>query len=247
MFVHIDGVRHWRTCALFAYSSQNDKMALLKHQQKLVGALALRKPSLLAPRRTDPFAPVRWQPSRTSHLYAGSEFRGIQKSGTSSYDVRVEIKDVNLKESSLCGYLHIDGLTQEHPKLTTFFDAEIIGSAHSFKTEKWGADERTDKDHWERFDPYMSIKDTFEQNPLQCDLQNQDVLFMRWKEHFLVPDHRVEGIPGASFEGFYYISYNKSTGDIEGYYYHKTSERFQKLTLAHVADQPLSFGSYEFR
>lgn len=75
------------------------------------------------------------------------------------------------------------------------------------------------------FDPYQSIKDTFEQNPFQCDLQNQNVLFMRWKEHFLVPDHRVEGIPGASFEGFYYICYNKSTGDIEGYYYHKTSER----------------------
>jgi hypothetical protein len=92
MFVHIDGVRHWRTCALFAYSSQNDKMALLKHQQKLAGALTLRKPSLLAPKRTDPFAPVRWQPSRTSHLYAGSQFRGIQKSGTSSYDVKVDIK-----------------------------------------------------------------------------------------------------------------------------------------------------------
>jgi hypothetical protein len=41
-------------------------------------------------------------------------------------------------------------LTQEYPELTTFFDAEIIGSAHSFKTEKWGADERTDKDHWVR-------------------------------------------------------------------------------------------------
>ena len=28
---------------------------------------------------------------------------------------------------------------------------------------------------------------------------------MRWKERFLVPDHRVSQINGASFAGFYYI------------------------------------------
>jgi hypothetical protein len=31
------------------------------------------------------------------------------------------------------------------------------------------------------------------------------VLFMRWKEQFLVPDHRVRSINGASYAGFYYI------------------------------------------
>jgi len=30
-------------------------------------------------------------------------------------------------------------------------------------------------------------------------------VFMRWKEKFLVPDHRVKDINGASFAGFYYI------------------------------------------
>ncbi len=29
--------------------------------------------------------------------------------------------------------------------------------------------------------------------------------FMRWKERFLVPDHRVRDINGASFAGFYYL------------------------------------------
>jgi len=28
---------------------------------------------------------------------------------------------------------------------------------------------------------------------------------MRWKERFLVPDHRVQDINGASFAGFYYV------------------------------------------
>jgi hypothetical protein len=59
----------------------------------------------------------------------------------------------------------------------------------------------------------------------QDDLRDGDVVFMRWKEHFLVPDHRVEGITGASFAGFYYICYNKRTGDINGYYYHQSSEK----------------------
>lgn len=72
------------------------------------------------------------------------------------------------------------------------------------------------------------------------------------QEHFLVPDHTVQAIkgaicsrsglfyvlvyvwsvnlihvpmtPGASFAGFYYVMYTRSTGIIEGYYYHSQSE-----------------------
>lgn len=50
-------------------------------------------------------------------------------------------------------------------------------------------------------------------------------LFMRWKEYFLVPDHRVKTINGASFEGFYYICFNQITGGIEGIYFHAKSEK----------------------
>ena len=44
------------------------------------------------------------------------------------------------------------------------------------------------------------------------------------QELFLVPDHKVRDINGASFAGFYYICFQKSKGTIEGYYYHKLSE-----------------------
>lgn len=92
---------------------------------------------------------------------------------------------------------------------------------------------------------------------------------MRWKERFLVPDHRVNHINGASFAGFYYIylaldptlevgtvsspdarnptiledeaSMNQiGTGStarpiqLRGYYFHESSEPFQKLALYHV-------------
>ncbi|KAK3813510.1 MAG: vacuolar import/degradation protein Vid24, partial [Linnemannia elongata] len=132
---------------------------------------------------------------------------------------------VNLKDSSLCGYLHIRGLTDEYPELTTFFDAEIIGNAYSFVTKKWDAKSKTDKEHWTLFKPFEPMCDIFTNDDFKYDFQNKDVIFMRWKEHFLVPDHRVEGITGASFAGFYYICYNMSKGEIEGYYYHQSSEK----------------------
>lgn len=51
-------------------------------------------------------------------------------------------------------------------------------------------------------------------------------IFMRWKEYFLVPDHRVKTISGASFEGFYYICFNQFKGTISGIYYHAKSEKY---------------------
>lgn len=53
----------------------------------------------------------------------------------------------------------------------------------------------------------------------------QPNIFMRWKEWFLVPDHRVRSIQGASFEGFYYICFNQVEGNINGIYFHAKSEK----------------------
>lgn len=53
----------------------------------------------------------------------------------------------------------------------------------------------------------------------------QPNVFMRWKEWFLVPDHRVRSIQGASFEGFYYICFNQVEGRINGIYFHARSEK----------------------
>ena len=53
----------------------------------------------------------------------------------------------------------------------------------------------------------------------------QPNIFMRWKEWFLVPDHRVRSIQGASFEGFYYICFNQVEGKTNGIYFHARSEK----------------------
>ncbi|KAG0017581.1 hypothetical protein BGZ80_008145 [Entomortierella chlamydospora] len=218
--VHFQG--HLSSCPFHLDSaltfSQMKQSALLKQQQRL-------QQQKDTARRRDPFEYVRLMPTRTCHLYPGSKFQGRQESGPHSYDVMVDIKDVNLHESTLCGYLHIKGLTEQYPELTTFFDAEIIGPEYSFLTKKWDASEVTDEEHWTQFEPFEGVANMYKLEDAKYDYRNKDYVFMRWKEHFLVPDHRVEGIIGASFAGFYYICYNKQTGQISGYYYHHTSDK----------------------
>jgi hypothetical protein len=60
------------------------------------------------------------------------------------------------------------------------------------------------------------------------------ITFMRWKELFLVPDHKVRVINGASFAGFYYCCYDATSCTLHGYYFHTGSELFQSLQLKPV-------------
>ncbi|KAA1469510.1 hypothetical protein DENSPDRAFT_835145 [Dentipellis sp. KUC8613] len=137
-------------------------------------------------------------------LYPGATFQGTQKSGRSSYDVTVTIVDVDFSSSFLCGYLCIRGLTEDWPELTTYFDAEIIGSRYGFLTRNWGANEQEDMVHWARFPAFRHVKNKLKLPHLTMD-GDCGAVFMRWKERFLVPDHRVQDIHGASFAGFYYV------------------------------------------
>jgi len=178
-------------------------------------------------------------------LYPGSKFKGVQKSGRSSYDVEVELQDVDLDRSFLCGYLKISGLTDEFPVLTTFFEAEVVGLQHSFITGKWDANEQTDREHWGKFNAFSRFANDLRLVRTQLDPARSDHVFMRWKEHFLVPDHRIVSIAGASFAGFYYICYKRETAAIEGYYFHQSSEMFQSLRMHHVTQH--SSAEFKFR
>ncbi|XP_074603137.1 glucose-induced degradation protein 4 homolog [Brevipalpus obovatus] len=179
-------------------------------------------------------------------LYSGSQFRGHQKSKGGCYDVQVTLHHVDKHNSYLCGYLQINGLTEEFPTLTTFFHGEIISERYPFLTRKWEAHEEVDRKHWSKFPAFESFVKTFNSDSFDySQLKNLDCMFMRWKEHFLVPDHTIKEINGASFAGFYYICFNKQSRNIEGYYFHKTSEMFQSLNLDHVDEH--STQVFEFR
>ncbi|KAF8637337.1 hypothetical protein AX17_002838 [Amanita inopinata Kibby_2008] len=156
----------------------------------------------------DPLADITRLRIRTSThhcLYPGATFVGTQKSGRSSYDVTVTVVDVDFPASFLCGYLRIRGLTDDWPELTTYFDAEIIGGRYGFMTQKWGATEQEDLVHWARFPAFKHLKHELKKPLLTMSDRDRGAVFMRWKERFLVPDHRVQDISGASFAGFYYV------------------------------------------
>jgi hypothetical protein len=75
-----------------------------------------------------------------------------------------------------------------------------------------------DLQHWAKFESFGSIKEPFKDG-FVYDFENEDHVYMRWKEHFLVPDHKIKSISGASFAGFYYTCFQKSTGTIQGIYF----------------------------
>ncbi|KAI5826472.1 hypothetical protein K523DRAFT_322864 [Schizophyllum commune Tattone D] len=169
-----------------------------------------------APALSEPLVDItylRVRPQAHHCLYPGATFTGTQKSGRNSYDVNVTIMDVDFDASFLCGYLSIRGLTDDWPELTTYFDAEIVGSRHGFLTRKWNASEQDDMMHWQRFPAFKAVKHELQKPSYTLPDRDRGAIFMRWKERFLVPDHRVQDINGASFAGFYYVcvDFNSST------------------------------------
>ncbi|KAG7841509.1 hypothetical protein KL942_001388 [Ogataea angusta] len=199
-------------------------------------------PQIVASPGVRDFFASRHKSQVSSFLKPNSSFIGSQQSGRSTFEVRVDLKEVDLKRSYLCGYFTIHGLTESHPEFTTFFKGEIIGPHHSFYTEneEWGSNKRNDLQHWSRFPSWRSLdfdqdNDLANKHIYETALNNEH-LYMRWKEIFLVPDASVKSIMGASFEGFYYICFNQLTGSISGLYFHQSSGKFQQLELAHVPD-----------
>ncbi|KAI1430411.1 vacuolar import and degradation protein-domain-containing protein [Xylaria sp. FL1777] len=189
--------------------------------------------------------------SPSSFLRPGSKFHGTQQSERQIYDVDVDIKYIDLRESFLCGYLKIQGLTEDNPTLTTYFEGEIIGSRYDFLTrhEGWGATEKIDLNHWGKFSAFRQYSKQVRKGVAVTipNLAQRENIFMRWKEQFLVPDHRVNSLNGASYEGFYYICFNQKEGSVSGiYFHHKSENRFQQLELKHVEDRGC-FSAMEFR
>ena len=165
------------------------------------------------------------------YLRPGAVYKGTQSSEQNVYQVRVEIKDCDLK--SLCGYLTIFNLTTEHSQLTTYFEADLVGvEGNSFITGKWEADLEVDRRHWSNFPQFTPYCSSFDKEDFRYSVpKDRDFLFMRWKEMFLVPDYKVTSIQGASFAGFYYIGCRPNSGKISGVYFHKNSNNFQEVLL----------------
>ncbi|GAA94812.1 uncharacterized protein L969DRAFT_54813 [Mixia osmundae IAM 14324] len=145
-------------------------------------------------------------------LHAGAMWKGTQRSGRACYDVQITFLDTELERGYAAGLLKIKGLTPALAELTTFFEAEIIGTTHGFITGKWSASEAEDLKHWSRF-PAFRTHLARSKNAAKPELTyssfDRPQLFMRFKERFPVSECETKyddhDLSGASFEGFYYV------------------------------------------
>ncbi|KAJ1885091.1 GID complex subunit 4, VID24 [Kickxella alabastrina] len=184
-------------------------------------------------------------PTSFHHLYSGSQFSGSQSNGKRSYEVDVSLQYVDMGVPELCGHFTIRGLTSELPTLTTYFDAQIVGTAsNSFVTNQWEATVDTDRTHWSFFPAFMQYRNRFSSKDFNYKLGTSDkFVFMRWKERFIVPNYKLSKINGASYDGFYYVCYDREEAAVTGFYYHKESDQYQCLKLKHK--KQTSFAQFE--
>ena len=164
-----------------------------------------------------------------TYLRPNAKFVGDQQSGCQRYEIKVEIKTVDLVSSVVTGFFQISGLTDEHPLITTCFKGEIINNPlhrlewggarvqpkrYSFVTEEtnWLSFPKNDLEHWKKLTGCPSHYSESELRKklqlIQLGQQDSQYIYMRWKEEFLLPDSRVKLLTGASFEGFYYVVLN---------------------------------------
>lgn len=191
------------------------------------------------------------------YLAPQAQYVGAQVLGKISYHILVEIKTVDLINSTVLGFLLIRGLITDQD-MVTCFTGEIINNPwaraggqplqqYSFVAEnpQWGLFFANDMEHWKHLIPEVaggSDADVAErlQHLFAGDGYGSDVVFMRWKEQFLVPDLRLKLIAGALFDGFYYVSLSlggdgRPPGTITGMYFsNKTLEKFQTLRLKYA-------------
>lgn len=189
------------------------------------------------------------------YLRPGARFIGKQITDSKTHDVEIEIKHADLAKATVSGYLKISKLTDNIPNLVTYFDGEIISPRYSFLTKhkEWGSSCESDLQHWQRFVAFKILESENSASLMDPDYVHKDYLdkpciFMRWKERFLVPNHEITELYGASFSGFYYICLNQTSGNIRGFYYQSGQshrEMFQSIELEYAPSTV--FPQFEFR
>jgi len=173
-------------------------------------------------------------------LRVGSKFKGEQSGNTHRCPVEVVIESIDYETHTLNGRLTICNLQPEpNSETTTFFHGEIICEKNPFLTRKWESEYDIDFEHWSKFSKHFEkFESTFNDDDFDYDalLSNHEAIFMRWKELFVIPKNDSDSNKEAeqcSFSGFYYICMEKSSGDIEGFYFQKNPQEkgFQNLKL----------------
>ncbi|VDL24654.1 unnamed protein product [Hymenolepis diminuta] len=176
----------------------------------------------------------------TSCIQIGAHFTGSQISRCKKYVVDVTFMAVDLSSKTLSGFIKVDktskdsesfeNATNNGKSTTSYFNGEIISRKFPFVTGKWGASIETDTNHWNELNVVARFPNYYRDDFDYSQLENFDHVYMRWKESFILPDSTRNSEKKPS-SGFYYVCLQKSTGELTGYFYNKSSERLQLLEL----------------
>eukprot|EP01094_Clydonella_sp_ATCC50884_P022889 TRINITY_DN5358_c1_g2_i2.p1 TRINITY_DN5358_c1_g2~~TRINITY_DN5358_c1_g2_i2.p1 ORF type:complete len:204 (-),score=57.55 TRINITY_DN5358_c1_g2_i2:1124-1735(-) len=197
-------------------------------------------------------------------LYPGQVLTGTQSvKSENTWSVRVTIQKYAPEQGYVCGSMEARHLPEQHDKVTTFWEGDVVTSLEHFWTSRWCASRKSDLAHWGKFAPFRAIhpghgthsssssstaassasasaSSPRSDSDAERALRTSRHVFMRWKERFFITRESESRITIA---GFYYVCLDLETGAVDGYYFDPLSPPNQRLRLAPPTDAPVCFST----
>ncbi|KAF3917207.1 hypothetical protein ABW20_dc0106891 [Dactylellina cionopaga] len=180
---------------------------------------------------------------------------GDRKETEEHWNVTVVIQEVDHVRNRISGSMRAYDVPDWQSatgtsSINTFWEGEIV-DFHTNGLETLNSimpsSPRIDGDYWKKLGPFSGYTDSELAQRLTSrqflEELAENFVLMRWKEKcFVEPGSQDSGL---TITGFYFVSLERSTGHIEGYYYDPHSTPFQRLELTPT---PMRyFPAYNFR
>mmetsp|Transcript_14571 Transcript_14571/g.37185 ORF Transcript_14571/g.37185 Transcript_14571/m.37185 type:complete len:159 (-) Transcript_14571:1241-1717(-) len=127
--------------------------------------------------------------------------------------------------------------------------SKIIDNRNNFFfTKQWGANDCIDLGHWSLFSQFQPLRsDVKATGGKGLNLDELDCIFMRWKEVQFIDKRPLHA--GLTIAGFYYMCLDRTSGQLEGFYFDPVSVPFQRMLLQASMEDCFGFqsGAYDLR
>ncbi|PWY95455.1 hypothetical protein BO94DRAFT_619887 [Aspergillus sclerotioniger CBS 115572] len=176
----------------------------------------------------------------TGRRYLANNIYNLGSGKDENWPVKVTIHSINPDDMTLSGTMEAynipDKTTPAHDAhIVTYLEGEIIDfNTHTLETKNFKADAEIDSTYWRELQPFKDLTDEeMTRNLVSRKWVTEQLsrrwILMRWKERcFITPTDSRQGL---TISGFYYISLNRQSGQIEGLYYDPGSSPYQQLSL----------------
>lgn len=141
-------------------------------------------------------------------LKRGTKYTGRQTTIVGSFKIDMKVNVFSLSQGYICGTLTIHNLTSEYKLLITHFEGVLMSAKNISKAA----------DEFKQWSKFSKWKKDFENQLLFNDSLNSECLYFKIKEEFLLPNHKLTRLHGASIDGHYYCCYFKKSDSFGGFY-----------------------------